>query len=240
MLTVEEAIHAVLAEARPLAPQNCLLDDAQGLVLAEDVRAEADSPPFDKAVVDGYAIRTADVQGSSQELSIGELITAGRTPARPLGRGEAAVIMTGAPIPPGCDAVVMHERTRTSDRGVLIEPAPVRPGQNVLPRGAEMCAGDVVLAHGIILHPAQLECSHPSARSTCGPCRGHGSQSCPPVMSWSSPRNLPDRARFETRTPSCCCAGRGMRRGAPARFRLRVTSRKSWRASFARPSRPMS
>ena len=63
MLTVADALAAVLAEARPLHPQTCLLHEAQGSVLAEDVRADADSPPFDKALVDGYAVRTADLDG---------------------------------------------------------------------------------------------------------------------------------------------------------------------------------
>ena len=156
MLTVADALAAVLAEARPLHPQTCLLHEAQGSVLAEDVRADADSPPFDKALVDGYAVRTADLQRPSCELSVGELITAGRTPTRALGAGEAAVIMTGAPLPSGCDAVVMLERTRATDRVVAIEQTPVRPGQNILPRGAEMRAGEVVLARGSVLRPAGL------------------------------------------------------------------------------------
>ena len=81
---------------------------------------------------------------------------AGQAPSRALGRREAAVIMTGAPIPPGCDAVVMHERTRPREDGVLVLEPEVKAGQNLLPRGREMRAGEVVVARGSILRPARL------------------------------------------------------------------------------------
>ncbi len=156
MLTIGEALDAVIRESRALPPEECRLADALYCILAEDVEADADSPPFDKALVDGYALRAGDVAGTEQSLSVGELITAGRIPTRALGRREAAVIMTGAPIPEGCDAVVMQERTRLLDGVVSIEQVPVRSGQNLLRRGAEMRTGDVVVARGSVLYPAQL------------------------------------------------------------------------------------
>jgi molybdopterin molybdotransferase len=156
MLSIGGAMDAVLKEAQALAPQVSALEEALGCVLAEDVRADADSPPFDKAIVDGYAVRLADLEGNEPALTIGELITAGRYPSRPLQSREAAVIMTGAPIPSGCDAVVMHERTRSADGVVTFEQATIKPGQNVLRRGAEMRAGQVVLPRGSVLHAAQL------------------------------------------------------------------------------------
>ena len=87
---------------------------------------------------------------------MGESILAGQAPSRPLGRREAAVVMTGAPIPAGCDAVVMHEETRPADAGVVVLQPVVKTGQNLLPRGREMRAGQVVVARGSILHPARL------------------------------------------------------------------------------------
>src|SRR5262249_25829560 len=87
---------------------------------------------------------------------IGETITAGQTPARPLGPREAAVIMTGAPVPVGCDAVVMHERTRREGESVWLEEPAIRAGQNLLPRGREMRAGGVGVRAGTILKPAHL------------------------------------------------------------------------------------
>ncbi len=156
MLTIAEALEAVMKEARALTPTSSPIAQALGCVLAEDVRADADSPPFDKALVDGYALRTVDLDAASASLKIGELITAGRTPTRPLAHGEAAVIMTGAPLPGGCDAVVMHERTSKRDDIVIIDQTSTRPGQNILRRGAEMRSGEVVLSEGSVLHPAKL------------------------------------------------------------------------------------
>jgi molybdopterin molybdotransferase len=81
---------------------------------------------------------------------------AGQAPSRGLGQREAAVVMTGAPVPSDCDAVVMHERTRPREGGVLVLEPDVGPGLNLLPRGREMRAGEVVVARGSILHPARL------------------------------------------------------------------------------------
>ncbi|MCA1686910.1 MAG: molybdopterin molybdenumtransferase MoeA, partial [Planctomycetia bacterium] len=107
MLTVDEALNAVLALAAPLPARAVALADALGCTLAEDVNADLDSPPFEKALVDGYAVRAVDLAGGDGRLTVGEEITAGRTPTRPLGPREAAEIMTGAPVPVGADAVVM-------------------------------------------------------------------------------------------------------------------------------------
>jgi molybdopterin molybdotransferase len=156
MLTIAEALEAVTREARALAPSSSPIEQALGCMLAEDIRADTDSPPFDKATVDGFALRTADLNAASPSLKIGELITAGQTPTRALAHGEAAVIMTGAPLPPGCDAVVMHERTSKRDDVVIIDQPSIRPGQNILRRGAEMRSGEIVLSRGSVLHAPQL------------------------------------------------------------------------------------
>ncbi len=156
MLTVAEALEAVLEHARTLSPAWCPLEKALGCTLAEDVVADADSPPFDKALVDGYAVRSADLDGTDRRLSLGEVITAGRIPTRALGRRQAALVMTGAPIPPGCDAVVMHERVRPLEGVVDVEETTVRPGQNILHRGREMRTGEVVVPRGSILAPARM------------------------------------------------------------------------------------
>jgi molybdopterin molybdotransferase len=156
MLNVAEALAAVLANAAALPPVGYPLVEARGCVLAEDVIADADSPPFDKALVDGYAVRSGDLHDHDRRLTVGETIMAGQMPSRPLEPGEAAVIMTGAPLPIGCDAVVMHERTQADASAVLVLEPGVRPGQNLLHRGREMRAGQVVLAKGTILEPARL------------------------------------------------------------------------------------
>jgi molybdopterin molybdotransferase len=156
MLTIKEALDAVLEHAQPVPATRELTVQALHCVLAEDVAADIDLPPFDKALVDGYAVRSIDLEGSDRWLCPGEEITAGRTPSRDLGPREAATIMTGAPIPLGADAVVMYERTERSPVGILIEELVVRPGQNILRRGREMCAGELVVEHGSILTPARV------------------------------------------------------------------------------------
>ncbi len=156
MLTIDEAVRAVLEASRPLPPRPVPLEDAVGSRLGEDVAADIDLPPFDKALVDGYAVRTDDLRGEDRWLRVGETILAGQTPSRALEPREAATIMTGAPIPPGCDAVVMHEKTEPGEGGVRIDEPGVRPGQNILPRGREMRAGTVILTAGTVLGPAHL------------------------------------------------------------------------------------
>lgn len=156
MLTIDEALRAVLEEAHPLPPRPLSLVEALGCVLAEDIPADIDLPPFDKALVDGYAVRSEDLRTSDRRLRLGESIMAGQTPTRPLAPGEAAVVMTGAPIPSGCDAVVMHEKTESGEGRVRIDEPEVRPGQNILPRAKEMKAGEVVVPAGTTLDPAQL------------------------------------------------------------------------------------
>lgn len=158
MLTVEEALKAVIEHARPLAPRRVPLAEALGCLLAEDVAADMDSPPFDKALVDGFAVRAADCAGDPPfRLSPGEEIPAGRTPARPLAPGEAASIMTGAPLPSGADGVVMVEHSRRDGSAVILNPrSPIRPGQNRLERGREMRMGDRVLCGDTWLTAAKL------------------------------------------------------------------------------------
>jgi len=156
MLSVFEALDLVLSQVRALPPASCPAGDAMGLVLAEDIVADLDSPPFDKALVDGFAVRSSDLSGPSRRLDVGESIMAGQTPSRPLSQREAAVVMTGAPVPPDCDSVVMHERTERNMDGVLILEPDVRPGQNLLARGKEMRAGEVVVSSGSILRPPYL------------------------------------------------------------------------------------
>src|SRR5512135_3578421 len=124
MLTVEEALQLVMERSTPLPAARRALSEAAGCVLAEDVVSDLDSPPFDKALVDGYAVRSTDLLGGDRWLRLGEEITAGRTPTRPLGPREAAAIVTGAPPPGG--------RRRRDARA---HPARVRPGPHRGPGG---------------------------------------------------------------------------------------------------------
>jgi molybdopterin molybdotransferase len=155
MLEVADARAVVLRACKPLAAAPTPLADALGRVLAEDVRADLDSPPFTKSLMDGYAVRAAD--GSS--LRLAAVVAAGDPPGATVGPGEAVRIFTGAPLPDGADAVVMVEKTEPAEPRIG-EPVrltePVKPGQNVLPRGREMRAGDVVLPAGTAITPAAV------------------------------------------------------------------------------------
>ncbi|WZO97577.1 molybdopterin molybdotransferase MoeA [Isosphaeraceae bacterium EP7] len=156
MLTDKEATLAVLAAAEPLPAHLVSLGDAGGLILAENVSADLDSPPFTKALVDGYAVRSSDLGAAGSSLPLGRQILAGQSPDTPLGPREAASIMTGAPMPEGADAVVMIERTvLAGDLVEFLDDAP-RPGRNLMPRGREMRAGDLVARLGDVLSPALI------------------------------------------------------------------------------------
>jgi molybdopterin molybdotransferase len=156
MLTVEDARNRVIQQARRLPPAPCPLSESRDCLLAEDVVADLDQPPFDKSLVDGFAVRSADLATGNRRLRLGETILAGQNPTRPLGPLEAATIMTGAPLPSQADAVVMHERTKSADDVVLIELDTVQAGQNVLLRGQICRAGDAVLAAETRLTPPRL------------------------------------------------------------------------------------
>src|SRR5207248_11220583 len=114
-----------------------------GRVLATDATAGRDSPPFDKSLRDGDAVRAADCAGGA-ELRVIEEVPAGSLPAKAVGAGECTRLFTGAPIPDGADAVVLQEDTQPLGGGrVRITDPAVRPGQWVFPRGREMRTGDV-------------------------------------------------------------------------------------------------
>ena len=150
MLEVADALAEVLARCRPRQPEEARYDEAPlGQVVAADVVADQDSPAFDKSLRDGYAVRSADVG----ERRVVEEIAAGVMPTRAIGAGECARIFTGAPIPPGADAVVMQEDAAKLPDGRVRFAGAIRPGQWVFRRGAEMRAGEVVVPAGTALNP---------------------------------------------------------------------------------------
>lgn len=158
MLSVLEAQTLVLRQAMPLtAEMTPLSAGALGLVLAEDIVSDLDMPPYDKAMMDGYAIRSADLRAGQATLLVIEEVVAGQTPQKTLGPGQATRIMTGAPMPAGADAVVMVERTHLRDDGrVEVNDPALQPGKNLLGRGREMRCGDRVLEAGSVLRPQEF------------------------------------------------------------------------------------
>jgi molybdopterin molybdotransferase len=154
MLSIEEALKLVIEHARPLAPRRMPLIEAAGLLLAEDITSEVNSPPYDKALMDGYAVRSADREPERRVL---EEIAAGDVPRFPLTPGTAARIMTGAPLPEGADAVVQVELTEmVGDATVRLQNIDIRHGKNVLPLGTSLRVGDSVLKHGAALRPIEI------------------------------------------------------------------------------------
>src|ERR1700722_1833072 len=118
MLTVAAAQEVILQQTRPLPPETMPLTPAAlGAVLAEDIVSDLDMPPHDKALMDGYAVRSADLPEGQGTLNVIEEILAGRTPTKPVQAGQASRIMTGAPLPEGADAVIAVERTQMLDDG---------------------------------------------------------------------------------------------------------------------------
>jgi molybdopterin molybdotransferase len=154
MVEVAAALETVLGRATPLPTEVVLLPMAAGRVLAESVTSDTDSPPYTKALMDGYAVRTADV-ATPTTLRVIEEVAAGRVPLLALGSGDATRIMTGAPIPDGADAVIPHEETEALGSAVRVR-RPVRPGEFILPRGREMRAGEAVVPAGTALTPQAI------------------------------------------------------------------------------------
>ncbi|HKA06057.1 MAG TPA: gephyrin-like molybdotransferase Glp [Gemmataceae bacterium] len=151
MLEVSAALEIVLGRTQRLKAVTVPLNQAAlGRVVAADIASDIDSPPYAKSVMDGYAIRSDD---TATNLAVIEEVAAGRMPTRTVAPGQAARVMTGAPIPDGADAVIPHEETKVSGDRVEIC-RPVARGKFILPRAKEMRAGEVVIPAGTKLTPA--------------------------------------------------------------------------------------
>ncbi|UVS76765.1 gephyrin-like molybdotransferase Glp [Actinokineospora sp. UTMC 2448] len=144
----------VAALVPPLPVVSAPLADCLGLVLAADVVAGVSLPPFDNSAMDGYAVRAADL-GETTVLPVADDIPAGRTDVRPLEPGTAQRIMTGAPLPPGADAVVQVELTDGGMDTVTLR-GRVEPGKHIRRAGEDVVAGTVVLRAGTVLGSARL------------------------------------------------------------------------------------
>lgn len=157
MIDVDEAREVLLRHVTPGPTTELPLSACLHRTVARAIRCDLDCPPFDRSVMDGYAVRSADVAHAPVTLRVAGQIAAGTSPDRPLGPGEAIQINTGAPIPPGADAVVRVEQTegRAGGAEVLIQRA-AEPGQFITPRAAYKAAGDVVLEAGQVFTPVNI------------------------------------------------------------------------------------
>jgi molybdopterin molybdotransferase len=155
LIPVNEALERLLQAARPLATQETVpLAEALGRVLAVAQTAMLDVPAYDNSAMDGYALNSKDLAGSGTVLPLGQTIAAGH-PGTSLQPGTVARIFTGAPIPPGANAVVMQENTESSVAGIRILEQP-RVGQNIRLRGHDIRCGSTVLEAGRVLQPHDL------------------------------------------------------------------------------------
>jgi putative molybdopterin biosynthesis protein len=162
LVSVEEALRLLeekVGGIRPLEVIEVPLLEAQGKVLAEDVRAPIDYPPFDRSTVDGYAVRSVDVAGASEvtpiSLRVTGKVSVGSAPLSEVRPGEAYEIATGAMIPRGADAVVMEEHV--SRKGDLLTVyRSVAPSENISQAGSDVSAGDVVLRAGTLLTAREI------------------------------------------------------------------------------------
>jgi len=163
LISVTEARERILDKLRPVPSETLPLHECTDRVLAEDLAAVNDLPPFDNSSMDGFAVRAADVQAVPVRLRVVGDIAAGSAPDLTLGPGEAARIMTGAPLPAGADSVIPVEDTDFHSRspGTPAPKAvsflkPARAGGNVRPRGMDAHAGDIALHARQLLRPQDI------------------------------------------------------------------------------------
>lgn len=166
LISVQEAQERILRFFDTLPIETIALENALGLVLAEDIHAPFDLPPFTSSSMDGFALRSEDIRTASPEnpvtLRVIQDIPAGTFPNIPVLPGEAARIMTGAPIPMGVDCVVPAENTNAFNlKGTGLPDtvqivSPVAPGQYLRPKGQDLQTGDVVLRTGTQITPQDI------------------------------------------------------------------------------------
>ncbi len=152
LISLEEALARIFEQVRPLDAEPVPVAAAAGRVIADDARSLVDLPPFASSAMDGFAVRSSDTPG---QLPVVARIAAGVPAPRALEAGEAMGIATGGVVPDGADAVIPIEYVVENDNGVEIEQT-VGQGDNVRPRGSDVSAGDVVVAQGSRLGPAQI------------------------------------------------------------------------------------
>ncbi len=167
MLSVEEALERILSVFHVLKPEDKPVLEAIGQVLAEDIVSRFDIPPLDNSAMDGYAVKAPDLKGASPEspvlLTVIGSVAAGHLPDKAVVAGTAIRIMTGAPVPEGADAVVPFEETdevaRRASGAELSEIAvntEVETGSDIRLAAQDVCKGELVLARGALLRPAEI------------------------------------------------------------------------------------
>ncbi|WP_373236093.1 molybdopterin molybdotransferase MoeA [Cohaesibacter celericrescens] len=155
LMKVEDALSQLLENAAQIGTENIPLHDALGRVLAQDLTANRDQPPFDSSAMDGYAVKAANLANIPVRLQVvGEVPAGHRFPDR-LSNREAVRIFTGAPVPEGADAILIQENTER-DGAFLTALEGVTTGQYIRPAGLDFKKNDVLIVKGTLLEPAHL------------------------------------------------------------------------------------
>lgn len=158
-MEAERAINMLLDVVSPVQTEMVDLEKALGRVLAEDITARYDIPPFDRSPFDGYAIRGVETENASKEtpvvLTITEDIPCGSVPTMPVGPGQAGKVSTGAPMPEGTDTVIKYEETEFDDKTVTIF-SYQKPGQFIIHRGEDAVTGQLLAPRGEVITPAYM------------------------------------------------------------------------------------
>ena len=150
MVSVEEALKLIVEHVSVLNVEKVSLTEASNRVLAMDVFADRDSPPWRKSMMDGFAVKSSDINGGTRELSVIETVTAGGLSTRPVADGQATRIMTGAPVPEGSAAIVMIEHCKYEDDSdvVKVELESISPGKHLMEAAANFACGDTIFPIG--------------------------------------------------------------------------------------------
>jgi len=155
MPSFEEARAIILASVAPIGIERVALLDAVGKVIAEDIVAPWELPYCDNSAMDGYAVRTEDCAALPTMLRVSGYLPAGGDVTGAVGKGCAVRIMTGAPIPPGCDAVVPVEETDGGTETVTVT-SPVQPRQHIRFRGEDVGRGETIISAGTLIRPPEI------------------------------------------------------------------------------------
>lgn len=157
MISIDKALEILLKNIPERKTERIPFQESLGRVLAEDIVATSDVPPFNRATMDGFALRAADAQNTPVELILGGEARAGGGIHERLRPKEAIAIMTGAPVPDGADAVQMVEACAVSScESKVTVLAPVKSGDNIAPKGREAMSGDAVIGAGRVAGPAEI------------------------------------------------------------------------------------
>jgi len=168
MISLEQALDIAFSKAQIIGTETIDILNSTGRILAQDVFADADMPPFNKSAMDGYACRRTDL---SQKLSVLEIIPAGQTPTQSVDSGQCSKIMTGAQVPEGADTVFMVEYSENVSDG-KIRFTGEKTNSNICMKGEDLKEGDLVLISGTLLKPqhiailASVGCTNPRVYKT--------------------------------------------------------------------------